>query len=78
MNHVQRIALATARLGVSAAIVMPADTLEIKVDAVKRRGAQAIRLSDNFDQAKACAFTFAEDNAALVVPPFDHPDVTAG
>lgn len=77
-NHAQGVALAAERLGVSATIVMPAVTPKIKVDAVKRRGAQAILFGDNFDQAKKRALEIAEANAALFVPPFDHPDVIAG
>lgn len=77
-NHAQGVALGAQVLGVQATIVMPAVTPEIKVDAVRRRGAVAILHGDNFDQAKAMALELAEKEGKLFVPPFDHPDVIAG
>lgn len=77
-NHAQGVALAAQVLGVDAVIVMPAVTPQIKVDAVKRRGATAILHGDNFDQAKAKALELSTNESRLFVPPFDHPDVIAG
>jgi threonine dehydratase len=39
-NHAQGLAMAAQRMGVPATIVMPRTTPRIKVDAVRRRGAQ--------------------------------------
>lgn len=77
-NHAQGVALAAQKLKVPATIVMPAVTPEIKVAAVRRRGADALLHGDNFDQAQAKAFEIAEREGKLFVPPFDHPDVIAG
>lgn len=77
-NHAQGVALGAQVLGVNATIVMPAVTPEIKVDAVRRRGATAILHGNNFDQAKAKALEIAASNGQLFVPPFDHPDIIAG
>lgn len=77
-NHAQGVAMAAQVLGVHATIVMPAVTPEIKVDAVRRRGATAILFGDNFDQAKKKALEIADKDGKLFVPPFDHPDIIAG
>ena len=37
-NHAQGVALAAARLGIEAAIVMPVTAPQVKVDAVRRLG----------------------------------------
>lgn len=77
-NHAQGVALAAQELAVDATIVMPAVTPDIKVEAVRRRGARAILHGDNFDQAKKKALELADEGKKLFVPPFDHPDVIAG
>lgn len=77
-NHAQGVALSAQRLDVPAIIVMPAVTPEIKVDAVRRRGATAILHGDNFDQAQTRALELAAEYKMLFVPPFDHPDIIAG
>lgn len=77
-NHAQGVALAAERLRVPATIVMPAVTPQIKVEAVRRRGATAILHGDNFDEAKSRALDIADREGKLFVPPFDHPDIIAG
>lgn len=77
-NHAQGVALAAQKLGISATIVMPAVTPKIKVDAVKRRGGNAILYGDNFDAAKIKALEIAKSSGMLFVPPFDHPEIIAG
>lgn len=77
-NHAQGVALAAQKLNIHATIVMPAVTPQIKVDAVRRRGATAILHGDTFDEAKKLALELAERDNALFVPPFDHPEVIAG
>lgn len=77
-NHAQGVALAAAQLGIHATIVMPAVTPQIKVDAVKRRGAHAVLHGDAFDEAQQRALEIADKSGALFVPPFDHPDIIAG
>lgn len=77
-NHAQGVALGAQVLNIEATIVMPAVTPEIKVDAVRRRGAKAILHGDNFDQAKLRALDIANREQKLFIPPFDHPDIIAG
>ncbi len=77
-NHAQGVALAARRLGVSATIVMPATTPRIKVDAVRRHGAEVVLFGDNYDAAYEKALELASSAAMTFVHPYDDPDVIAG
>lgn len=77
-NHAQGVALAAARLGLQARVVMPRTTPAIKVDAVRRLGAEVILHGDGFDEAQDHSLTLCAEHDALLVPPFDDPDVIAG
>ncbi len=77
-NHAQGVALAAQRLGRQATIVMPCTTPQIKVDAVRRRGAEAVLFGDDYDAAHGHAVELQNKTNALFVHPFDDPDVIAG
>lgn len=77
-NHAQGLALAAARMGVKAFIVMPRTTPAIKVDAVKARGAKVILHGDTYDEAAAHAQHLIREKGLTHVPPYDDPDVIAG
>lgn len=77
-NHAQGVALAAQRLNVKAAIVMPATTPQIKVNAVASRGAKVILHGDSYDEAYEHALTLAKKSKATFVHPYDDPDVIAG
>lgn len=50
-NHAQGVALSAQKLGITAVIVMPTITPDIKVNAVRARGATVVLKGDNFDEA---------------------------
>jgi threonine dehydratase len=77
-NHAQGVAYAARRLGLSARIVMPRTTPGIKVDAVRRLGADVDLVGDDYAAAAAHAEAVAAETGMTLVPPFDHPDVIAG
>jgi threonine dehydratase len=77
-NHAQGLAMAAQRMGVKAIIVMPRTTPQIKVDAVRSRGARVILHGDAFDDAYGEAQRFVREQGMTFVPPFDHPDIIAG
>ncbi|MFO7582702.1 threonine ammonia-lyase, biosynthetic [Guyparkeria sp.] len=77
-NHAQGVALAAQTLGLRAVIVMPETTPAIKVDAVRRRGAEAVLVGDAFDDAFAHAKTLIESEGLTYIPPYDDPDIIAG
>lgn len=77
-NHAQGLALSGKQLGVSATIVMPRTTPDIKVDAVRSFGGKVVLHGSNFDEAKAHAESLAKQHGYTFIPPFDHPAVIAG
>jgi len=50
-NHAQGVALSAQKLGCKAIIVMPTTTPQIKVNAVKARGAEVILFGDSYSDA---------------------------
>ncbi len=77
-NHAQGVAVAAARLGMRARVVMPKTTPAIKVDAVRRLGAEVILHGDGYDAAQARAHALCSELGAVFVHPFDDLDVIAG
>ncbi|HEX8873599.1 MAG TPA: threonine ammonia-lyase, biosynthetic [Nitrosospira sp.] len=77
-NHAQGVALAAQRLDCRATIVMPFTTPQIKMQAVKARGATVVTHGDSYDEAYAHALKFAAEQHATFVHPYDDPDVIAG
>ncbi|MEP0203843.1 MAG: threonine ammonia-lyase, biosynthetic [Halioglobus sp.] len=77
-NHAQGLALAAQKMGVVATIVMPRTTPQIKVDAVRGRGAKVVLHGDAFEEAAAHAQRLVEEKNMTYVHPFDDPDVIAG
>jgi threonine dehydratase len=77
-NHAQGVALAGAKLGIAAWIVMPRTTPSIKVESVRAFGGRAILHGDSFDEAAAHACELADSRGMTMVHPYDDPDVIAG
>lgn len=77
-NHAQGVALSSSRLGIASLIVMPKNTAEIKIDAVRGFGGEVLLQGANFDEAKTHAITLAQQRNLTYIPPFDHPAVIAG
>ena len=77
-NHAQGLALAAKKMGVKATIVMPRTTPQIKIDAVRARGARVVLHGDTYDAASAHAQKLVEEKNLIYIHPFDDPDVIAG
>lgn len=77
-NHAQGLALSAQRMGVKATIVMPLTTPNIKVDAVRHRGARVVLHGDSYDAASLHALKMAKEKGMAFIHPFDDPDVIAG
>lgn len=77
-NHAQGVALAAAKLGCRALIVMPITTPRIKVKAVEARGAEVLLHGESYDEAYAQAIHLAEIEGLTFIHPYDDPDVIAG
>jgi threonine dehydratase len=77
-NHAQGLALAAAKLGIKATIVMPKTTPHIKVDAVRSRGAKVVLHGDTYDEAAQHAMLLVEEKQLVYIHPYDDPDIIAG
>lgn len=77
-NHAQGVAMGAGHLGVKAIIVMPRTTPQIKVDAVKARGAKVILQGDTYDEASAYSKELAREKGYTYIHPYDDLDVIAG
>ncbi|MEW6983843.1 threonine ammonia-lyase, biosynthetic [Colwelliaceae bacterium 6471] len=77
-NHAQGLALAANKLGIKATIVMPITTPDIKVDNVRRFGAEVRLVGKSFNEAQAASLQYAEEEHKTIIHPFDDADVIAG
>ncbi|WP_420227047.1 threonine ammonia-lyase, biosynthetic [Pigmentiphaga litoralis] len=77
-NHAQGVALAAQRMGCRAVIVMPVTTPQVKVDAVRARGADVVLFGESFTDAYHHAKELEAKQKLTFVHPFDDPDVIAG
>jgi len=77
-NHAQGVALAASLLGCRSTVFMPVAAPLPKIAATKAYGA-AVRLSGStVDESLTMAATFAAETGAILIHPFDHPDIIAG
>ncbi len=77
-NHAQGVAMSAQKLGCRAVIVMPTTTPEIKVKAVKSRGAEVVLHGDSYSDAYLHALELERSEGLTFVHPYDDPDVIAG
>lgn len=77
-NHAQGVALAAARHGISAVIIMPGDAPAIKIANTRALGAEVVlydRATENRDDVAA---KYNESRNLNLIKPFDNPYVVAG
>lgn len=77
-NHAQGVAAAAQIRGLPAVIVMPSDTPEIKKANTRSYGAEVVTYDRATQSREEIAGRLARERGAVLVPPFDHPDVIAG
>ena len=80
-NHAQGFAFVCRHFGVHGVVFMPVTTPQQKIDKTRIFGGEFIRIElvgDFFDQCYRAAQAYAADTGALMVPPFDHPDIIEG
>lgn len=77
-NHAQGVALAAQKMGVSALIVMPTTTPDIKVESVRALGAETCLVGNSFDEAYQHAMSIVEQEGRTFIHPYDDANVIAG
>lgn len=77
-NHGAAVAVAASMLGLDAILVMPHDTPAAKRDQVRAAGAEIIGYDRHEEDREAIARAVAIERGAVLIPPFDDPDIVAG
>jgi threonine dehydratase len=77
-NHGQAVALAAQAFRAPAVIVMPETTPRVKVEGVRRYGAEVVFAGTTSTDRKVRAEEIASSRGLTIVPPFDHPWIIAG
>lgn len=77
-NHAQGVAFAARELGIRATIFMPVGVALPKLDATRSYDADVVLHGDSIGETMEAAAAFAAETGAVIIPPFDHPDVIAG
>lgn len=77
-NHAQGVALSARLVGAKATVYMPEGAALPKVEATLGYGADVIFAGRTVDETLTRAREHAEETGAVIIHPFDHPDVIAG
>jgi threonine dehydratase len=77
-NHAQGVALAASLRGLHSTVFMPEGAPIPKVQATRAYGADVRFHGSSVDEALTAAKAFAAESGAVLVHPFDHPDIVAG
>ncbi|SDO30184.1 threonine dehydratase [Nakamurella panacisegetis] len=77
-NHAQGVALAAALLGCQATVYMPVGASIAKLSATRAYGATVHLHGETLDESLIEARAFAARTGAVLVHPFDHPDILRG
>jgi threonine dehydratase len=77
-NHAQGVALAAQLLGCAATVFMPEGAPIPKVEATAAYGAAVQFAGRTIEDAMQAANAFSAETGAVVIHPFDHPDIVAG
>jgi threo-3-hydroxy-L-aspartate ammonia-lyase len=77
-NHAQAVARAARLLGARATIVMPQSAPRIKVDGVRRDGAEIIFTGPGSEERHRIALDLVERGGAVMIEPYDDPRIIAG
>ena len=77
-NHGQAVALAASKLGAPAVIVMPTTAPAVKVEGVKRWGAEVVLEGTTSVDRRIRAEKIAAERGLTMVPPFDHEWIIEG
>lgn len=77
-NHGRAVAFVAEKLGVPAAVFVPAWVDPVKLAAIRAHGAEAVLAGNSYDEAERRALAHAKERGLTFVPPFDDADVVAG
>ncbi|HLN45991.1 MAG TPA: threonine/serine dehydratase [Candidatus Sulfotelmatobacter sp.] len=77
-NHGQAVAYAAKKLGLPAKIVVPTTTPHVKVEGIRRWGADLVLFGDCYDEAEAKAKALAKQDGCAYISPYDDELIITG
>ena len=77
-NHGQAVAYAAQKLGFLAKVVVPKTAPHVKVNGIKRYGADLVLFGDNYDEAEQEAKDLAKKDRCAYISPYDDKLIIAG
>ena len=77
-NHAQAVARSARLLGTRAVIVMPEDAPQVKVDGVRRDGAEIVLTASGSEVRHEKALELAREHGYRMIEPYDAPEIIAG
>jgi threonine dehydratase len=77
-NHAQGVAWSAATLDISSRVYMPTGASLPKIAATRAYGAEVVLEGEYIDESLDAARAFADETGAVLIHPFDHPDIVAG
>jgi threonine dehydratase len=77
-NHGLAVAYVAKLVGASATIVVPTTAVQEKMDAIEEYGAKVLKYGLFHDERLSKALEIQKATGAILVPPFDDPDIIAG
>ena len=77
-NHAAALSLAARNCGLRACIVMPSNAAKVKVESVRRLGAEIIFCDPTITAREEAASKIVKERGAALIHPYDNPSVIAG
>lgn len=77
-NHGQAVAFGAKELDFSAKVVVPTNTPKVKIEGIKRFGADLILFGENYPEAEAEAKRIAAEQSRLYISPYNDEKIVAG
>jgi threonine dehydratase len=77
-NHGQAVAFAAQKLGYYARVVVPKPTPKVKIDGIKKYGADLVLFGDNYDEAERKAKELARKDGCAYISPYNDELIIAG
>jgi threo-3-hydroxy-L-aspartate ammonia-lyase len=77
-NHAQAMSLVGRLLGVRVTVVMPADAPAAKREATAGYGAEILLYDPDRETREEVAERIRAERGAVLIPPYDHPDIVSG
>ena len=77
-NHAQAVARAARLLGAAAVICMPESAPRVKIEGVRRDGAEIVFTGDDSEERHQLALSLVRERGLVMVEPYDDPAIIAG